>query len=173
MEILRRAILVRVIGFVAVLTLALVFLMSPRPSEQISCTQEARQCPDGSYVGRTGPRCEFAPCPDALPNDGSVTFRANLGETVSALGVTVTPEEVLEDSRCPADVVCVWAGRVRIRAMLGSGLGEAPQIFVLGEPITTEAEEVTLIGVEPGTSAGVTIMPQDYRFVFTVKKRVL
>ena len=29
----------------------------------IVCTQDAKQCPDGSYVGRTGPKCEFAPCP--------------------------------------------------------------------------------------------------------------
>lgn len=27
------------------------------------CTQEAKQCPDGSYVSRTGPNCEFAACP--------------------------------------------------------------------------------------------------------------
>ena len=27
------------------------------------CTQEAKLCPDGSSVGRTGPNCEFAPCP--------------------------------------------------------------------------------------------------------------
>ena len=29
-----------------------------------ACTQEAKQCPDGSYVGRTGPNCEFSACPD-------------------------------------------------------------------------------------------------------------
>lgn len=29
----------------------------------IYCTQEAKLCPDGSYVGRTGPNCEFAKCP--------------------------------------------------------------------------------------------------------------
>jgi hypothetical protein len=28
-----------------------------------ACTEEAKQCPDGSSVGRTGPNCEFAPCP--------------------------------------------------------------------------------------------------------------
>lgn len=28
-----------------------------------ACTQDAKQCPDGSYVGRVGPRCEFAACP--------------------------------------------------------------------------------------------------------------
>ena len=29
----------------------------------IVCTMEAKLCPDGSYVGRTGPNCEFPPCP--------------------------------------------------------------------------------------------------------------
>lgn len=32
-------------------------------SGQVACTQEAKLCPDGSYVGRTGPNCEFAQCP--------------------------------------------------------------------------------------------------------------
>jgi hypothetical protein len=35
---------------------------SPTPSAK-ACTQEAKLCPDGSYVGRTGANCEFAPCP--------------------------------------------------------------------------------------------------------------
>ena len=29
----------------------------------VVCSQEAMQCPDGSYVGRTGSHCEFAQCP--------------------------------------------------------------------------------------------------------------
>lgn len=28
----------------------------------VACTMEARMCPDGTYVGRTGPNCEFTPC---------------------------------------------------------------------------------------------------------------
>ena len=31
--------------------------------EQVLCTQDAMLCPDGSYVGRIGPNCEFAECP--------------------------------------------------------------------------------------------------------------
>ncbi len=35
-------------------------------SEQpMFCTMDAKQCPDGSYVGRSGPKCEFAVCPGA------------------------------------------------------------------------------------------------------------
>ncbi len=32
-----------------------------------ACTQEAKLCPDGSSVGRTGPNCEFAQCPALNP----------------------------------------------------------------------------------------------------------
>lgn len=34
-----------------------------------ACTEEAKICPDGSAVGRTGPDCEFAPCPQLVGND--------------------------------------------------------------------------------------------------------
>jgi len=33
-------------------------------SNSVVCTREARLCPDGSAVGRVGPNCEFAPCPE-------------------------------------------------------------------------------------------------------------
>lgn len=37
---------------------------SPKPSSsQVACTQELKQCPDGSYVSRHPPKCEFSACP--------------------------------------------------------------------------------------------------------------
>lgn len=39
---------------------------TPTPTQednQVFCTQEAKLCPDGSYVGRKGPKCEFEACP--------------------------------------------------------------------------------------------------------------
>jgi hypothetical protein len=40
--------------------------VSPSPSTEtiVACTMEAKICPDGSSVGRSGPKCEFAPCPE-------------------------------------------------------------------------------------------------------------
>jgi Immunoglobulin-like domain of bacterial spore germination len=32
--------------------------------KEVMCTMDAMQCPDGSFVGRTGPKCEFV-CPTA------------------------------------------------------------------------------------------------------------
>lgn len=43
---------------------AMVWPKAAPESEQVFCTQEAKLCPDGSYVGRTGPSCEFEKCPD-------------------------------------------------------------------------------------------------------------
>src|SRR3989338_6049186 len=32
----------------------------------VACTMEAKVCPDGTAVGRTSPRCEFAACPSRV-----------------------------------------------------------------------------------------------------------
>ncbi len=55
--------LIILFGLVLMGLLGLVILRGKVP-EQIGCTMEARVCPDGSSVGRSGPRCEFAPCPE-------------------------------------------------------------------------------------------------------------
>lgn len=36
----------------------------PSSTTPVACTMEAKLCPDGSSVGRTGPKCEFSPCPE-------------------------------------------------------------------------------------------------------------
>ena len=39
---------------------------NPNPTPpQGACTMDAMMCPDGSYVGRVPPDCDFAPCPPA------------------------------------------------------------------------------------------------------------
>ena len=54
----------------AILSIFLMFLIACQQTVKTQCTQEAFQCPDGSYVGRTGPNCEFAPCP-TTPTTGT------------------------------------------------------------------------------------------------------
>jgi hypothetical protein len=36
----------------------------PAAAPEPACTRDAKICPDGSAVGRTGPACEFAACPE-------------------------------------------------------------------------------------------------------------
>ena len=47
------------------------YLMSK--NKQVACTLEAMVCPDGSSVGRTGPKCEFAACPP--PKDETADWK--------------------------------------------------------------------------------------------------
>jgi hypothetical protein len=47
-------------------------------SGQVACTMEAKICSDGSSVGRSGPKCEFAACP-AFPTGVSVILKASNG----------------------------------------------------------------------------------------------
>lgn len=39
------------------------------------CTQELKDCPDGSYVGRQPPTCEFAPCPESEKKDKTDSWK--------------------------------------------------------------------------------------------------
>jgi hypothetical protein len=94
-----------------------------------------------------------------------------IGQSLTLQGVTITPLEVVEDSRCAEGVQCVWAGTVKVRTEIKSGLGTAIEFMEIDRPITTEAEEVTLVSVTPGTKASRTIAPSDYRFVYSVKMR--
>ena len=58
-------------------------VITPQPVE-IMCTADATQCPDGSYVGRTGPDCSFV-CPTTIPEK-----RVNLDNPLSD-SVVVSP----------------------------------------------------------------------------------
>lgn len=44
--------------------------IAPKPGTSVACSMEAKLCPDGSGVGRTGPACEFAACPELKPIEG-------------------------------------------------------------------------------------------------------
>lgn len=39
------------------------FKTADTQSEAVYCAQDAMECPDGSFVGRVPPKCEFAKCP--------------------------------------------------------------------------------------------------------------
>ena len=49
-------------------------LLEPEPVTPpvVACTMDAKMCPDGSFVGRVGPNCEFAACPE--PVNDEVTY---------------------------------------------------------------------------------------------------
>jgi len=47
---------------VLVFIILLIIILNNKPT---ACTEEAKICPDGTAVGRTGPDCEFEDCPSS------------------------------------------------------------------------------------------------------------
>ena len=67
--------LLGILGVMIIVSVGVWFLSSQKSVnkiEPVACTEEAMLCPDGSAVGRTGPNCEFAPCPTVKPKPASV-----------------------------------------------------------------------------------------------------
>jgi hypothetical protein len=90
-----------------------------------------------------------------------------IGGTARVGGVAVTPLAVLEDSRCPKDVTCIWAGRVLIRARIAAAGRTSEAEMELGKPLTTSGNAaIVLAQVWPERTSGVAIGSDDYRFVF-------
>ena len=160
------------IGLAVVILGAGVFLVvkkgdaPPAHPESVICTMDAKICPDGTGVGRTGPNCEFADCPSVETVKSATT--AVLNQKILNSAVYITPLEVVGDSRCPADVACIWAGTVTLKANLEIRGTVEIAVLTLGSPVTFAGKRVTLIGVTPGTHSGKTILPRDYRFEFSV-----
>lgn len=68
--------------FVLIIAAFLIFTFYFLPKKNgVSCTQEAKFCPDGSYVGRIPPKCDFAPCPST---DSTSSPQASSGQIPSA-----------------------------------------------------------------------------------------
>lgn len=98
-----------------------------------------------------------------LPDGSDVA----LGQKAYVDGPLVRPVEVVEDSRCPMNARCVWAGRVRVKMLWFRGNGEKqPFEVTLGEPVQLADGQFTLESVRPEKMTNVTIKPLDYRFSF-------
>ena len=104
-----------------------------------------------------------------LSASGSLSL--GVGETGTTLGTSITPNELIEDSRCPSDVTCIWAGTVRLAATLEGVFGVLPQEFTLNVPVTTQTEVITLVQVQPVLSTQLSVTESDYTFLFKITKR--
>lgn len=99
---------------------------------------------------------------------GDGIARAALGQTVAVDGPKVTPLAVLEDSRCPMNARCVWAGQVRLKVRVHLGAGDQIRELTSGKPVQVADGTLELVEVLPDRVAGEgqALNPKDYRFGF-------
>jgi len=53
--------------------------------------------------------------PDGARSQADADLQLELGETASSIGLAITFDAVVGDSRCPESVECVWAGEAHVR----------------------------------------------------------
>lgn len=83
---------------------ALYYFTQPRMPAPVACTMEAKICPDGSAVGRTGPLCQFSACPEPAatstqPDQGIAPYQSGITGTVT-LGPTCPVMRNPPDPQC-------------------------------------------------------------------------
>jgi hypothetical protein len=91
--------------------------------------------------------------------------------------LTIVFSRVLEDSRCPANALCVWAGNARIELRLAS-VTQAPASVQLNTFLPPNAAaygsyRISLLALQPypGSSPGQPVAPKTYTATLLVTPR--
>jgi hypothetical protein len=77
---------------------------------------------------------------------------------------------VVEDSRCPTDATCVWAGEVKVELSIRSGAGAASTHEVIaGQFADISDYRVFVLQVQPQPISTRKISPEEYRVTLRVE----
>jgi hypothetical protein len=116
--------------------------------------------------------CSHAPTTPSAPI--GTPFRIGVGQTLRLNGgLELGFDEVLEDSRCPADAVCVWAGRARLKAWLSVN-GARREIELqtdTPQPLRVDGFEFDVQALEPFPVSNVRIDKRGYVATLVVARR--
>lgn len=100
------------------------------------------------------------------------TFVLAPGESARVEDITVRFARVANDSRCPADVVCVTAGDAQVEVVvISSGRSRTYVLRTAGmKPVRHDDYAIHLVKLEPYPFSTRTIQPEEYRVTLRVTK---
>ena len=81
------------------------------------------------------------------------------GETVILKGISIKFLEVIEDSRCPEGVNCIWAGRAIVKAEVTSNGKKEEKTLIFGETRPGEEKNSNLFSSANFSINGLTLNP--------------
>jgi hypothetical protein len=116
--------------------------------------------------------CSGSPARPAGPIDTNVTIALGQRAVIAPTAASVRFDSIIEDSRCPADVYCVWAGRAGAKLAVVIDASEQP--FELhSDPEATRAQSVgdlrfEWIQLDPYPMVSRPTQPGDYRLTIRV-----
>lgn len=104
-------------------------------------------------------------------------FELGFGQeaSIESEDIAVKFEQVVQDSRCPSDVVCIWQGQATVSVSVQVGNDEPQELsLTLGADASLSAAfgqySVKLLGLEPYPQSSTQIDPEDYVAAFVVSK---
>ena len=133
-------------------------------SETATSTQEQTHTPEPVATSSI-------PVAPSYHTGDTMTVTAHIGQSVTVLGEKLTPIRVVDDSRCPTDVQCIWAGTVHVSLGIVGGSGDSDMIIELGKSVTTELNSIEFTAVSPSKNSKQEITAGDYAFTFKVTRR--
>lgn len=95
-----------------------------------------------------------------------------IGRAVTINRMTIRPVKVVEDSRCPANVRCVWAGRLVVLTEVGAPRGgeQLRLNLELGKPVELYGGRLTVLQARPAKRAATPVRQSDYRFTYRFER---
>lgn len=114
------------------------------------------------------PLAACAIIPDTPMSNGDAARQGTavaLGEPVWAGDTIVTPLAVTEDSRCPANARCAWAGRLTVSTRIAATHWTQTAPLTLGQPYEVMGRSYALVSATPTATTDGDIPVRDYRFV--------
>ena len=110
------------------------------------------------------------PLTDAAPQAAGAyaTVAGTIGNASRMSSRTITPLEIVEDSRCPANVRCIQAGTVRLRVRLQERRKSRELVIGLEQPARLQTGWLYLAAVCPVRVVSDALTPHDYRFTFAI-----
>jgi len=106
----------------------------------------------------------------------TVSIAKGREKAIQRSGTKIKFLDVVEDSRCPVDVNCVWAGNAKVKVEVRSGRGR-PRIFELNSAlaptvISYAGYDFKLVNLTPALRSNVRINPDKYVATIEVKRSV-
>ena len=101
-----------------------------------------------------------------------ITLKAGQQKTAKTGRITVKFLELIEDSRCPADVNCVWAGIAKIKVQLSkNGKKSVVELNTQNEKSTVfQGHTLTLKDLQPRQTSTSKYSPSAYSATLTISK---
>lgn len=117
------------------------------------------------------------PLSGARPGQSANTITLAIGQEllVESAGLTLRFVKVEDDSRCPVDVTCVWAGDATVH-LEARAKGVSPSALALhvaperGQSAQVDRYVVTLVRLTPQPRSDKPISPTDYRAEISVSE---